>query len=433
MPSPPRHAIFAVRISRAREPSPPSPWWTARRASRGPRSPPIRISRLGLQEPPHRDGQSRQGAPAFSRGAGRRRRLPETRFGCFLGDLSAAKPFSLSATPRKVMAHNATSVNYRDGVKFEGKLVSDDVLFEVHEVDLQLVLPTKQQSSLVWEVLKDDAGAKKQFFDAQHKKYQEIKAYYDKHGGVIPESQIRDVISTSNTSMWPPRARVTAKAMARTTSTPRSTRANRTHRRRGRGRGPSRTLPPDRGSARQDQVHGQPRTALRHYYAIYFTMTALHGLHVIGGALVLLFFAVFGKKLYLKNPSTSPTGSRWAVFSGTSSTWSGSSSSRSCISSDFPKRHSLSSWRTPPTISPNTRSLTRRWVSPLRLHRRDRHDRAAPLVRPRGPGTGRGRLRPRLLVASVKASLVALIFMHLNHEKGLIYKMLVFTFFFASG
>jgi heme/copper-type cytochrome/quinol oxidase subunit 3 len=38
------------------------------------------------------------------------------------------------------------------------------------------------------------------------------------------------------------------------------------------------------------------------YYAIYFTMTALHGIHVVGGALVLLFFVVFGKKMYLKNP-----------------------------------------------------------------------------------------------------------------------------------
>ena len=38
------------------------------------------------------------------------------------------------------------------------------------------------------------------------------------------------------------------------------------------------------------------------YYAIYFTMTALHGLHVVGGALVLLYFVVFGKKIYMKNP-----------------------------------------------------------------------------------------------------------------------------------
>ncbi|MDA7921188.1 cytochrome C oxidase subunit IV family protein [Verrucomicrobiales bacterium] len=35
-----------------------------------------------------------------------------------------------------------------------------------------------------------------------------------------------------------------------------------------------------------------------------------------------------------------------------------------------------------------------------------------------------------LAIAGVKSSLVALIFMHLNHEKGLVYKMLVFTFLF---
>ncbi len=38
------------------------------------------------------------------------------------------------------------------------------------------------------------------------------------------------------------------------------------------------------------------------YYAIYFTMTGLHGLHVIGGALVLAYYLFFGKKMYLTNP-----------------------------------------------------------------------------------------------------------------------------------
>jgi heme/copper-type cytochrome/quinol oxidase subunit 3 len=38
------------------------------------------------------------------------------------------------------------------------------------------------------------------------------------------------------------------------------------------------------------------------YYAIYFTMTGLHGLHVIGGALVLAYYLFFGKKMYLANP-----------------------------------------------------------------------------------------------------------------------------------
>ncbi len=38
------------------------------------------------------------------------------------------------------------------------------------------------------------------------------------------------------------------------------------------------------------------------YYAIYFTMTGLHGLHVIGGAIVLAYYLFCGKKMYLSNP-----------------------------------------------------------------------------------------------------------------------------------
>ncbi len=38
------------------------------------------------------------------------------------------------------------------------------------------------------------------------------------------------------------------------------------------------------------------------YYAIYFTITGLHGLHVIGGALVLAYYLFFGRKMYETNP-----------------------------------------------------------------------------------------------------------------------------------
>lgn len=36
-----------------------------------------------------------------------------------------------------------------------------------------------------------------------------------------------------------------------------------------------------------------------------------------------------------------------------------------------------------------------------------------------------------MIVATIKAALVALIFMHLNHERALIYKVLAFTMVFA--
>ncbi len=42
--------------------------------------------------------------------------------------------------------------------------------------------------------------------------------------------------------------------------------------------------------------------AWNNYYAIYFTITGLHGLHVIAGALVLAYYLFFGKKMYLTNP-----------------------------------------------------------------------------------------------------------------------------------
>lgn len=38
------------------------------------------------------------------------------------------------------------------------------------------------------------------------------------------------------------------------------------------------------------------------YYAIYFTITGLHGLHVIGGAIVLGYYLFFGRKMFESNP-----------------------------------------------------------------------------------------------------------------------------------
>lgn len=38
------------------------------------------------------------------------------------------------------------------------------------------------------------------------------------------------------------------------------------------------------------------------YYAIYFTITGLHGLHVLGGMIVLGYFLFFGKAMYLSKP-----------------------------------------------------------------------------------------------------------------------------------
>ena len=46
--------------------------------------------------------------------------------------------------------------------------------------------------------------------------------------------------------------------------------------------------------------HHYPSTSI--FYAIYFTLTGLHGLHIIGGMIVNAYFLFFGKNLWNKNP-----------------------------------------------------------------------------------------------------------------------------------
>lgn len=48
-------------------------------------------------------------------------------------------------------------------------------------------------------------------------------------------------------------------------------------------------------------------------------------------------------------------------------------------------------------------------------------------------GTQKANVAIALLVATFKAGLVAAIFMHLSSEKRMIYRILIFTFFFVSG
>ncbi len=38
------------------------------------------------------------------------------------------------------------------------------------------------------------------------------------------------------------------------------------------------------------------------YFSTYFLITGLHGLHVLGGVIVFIYFLLFGKKLYMRNP-----------------------------------------------------------------------------------------------------------------------------------
>jgi heme/copper-type cytochrome/quinol oxidase subunit 3 len=69
------------------------------------------------------------------------------------------------------------------------------------------------------------------------------------------------------------------------------------------GRASSKTFPEHFSLPREQVAFASKFTpSWNTYYAIYFTITALHGLHVIGGALVLAYYLFFGRKMYDSNP-----------------------------------------------------------------------------------------------------------------------------------
>ncbi len=206
--------------------------------------------------------------------------------------LVAEKPFEIHGHARSVVMHNDSSLSYKDGGIVNGKLVDDVIKFVPHQVDMQLVLPQNQRDSMAWKLDGMDY-VKKQYFEQQKESYDELIDHYkDKP---IPEKMLRGhILNFHEVHMHHDDHGDDHASTHEYTSEPTAPAA-------GKGEGKAGV---DYVAIPRDQIkfmgfHG-PR--YNTYFAIYFTMTALHGLHVVGGALVLLFFTIFGKKLYQKNP-----------------------------------------------------------------------------------------------------------------------------------
>ncbi|MCB1233808.1 MAG: heme-copper oxidase subunit III [Verrucomicrobiae bacterium] len=182
--------------------------------------------------------------------------------------LKAKEPFTVLADPHFTVAHGADSLAFRDVVTLNGKLVNDTVSIHLHEVDLQMVPFENQKDAQVWTLVNNEA-AKTEWFEHRNHARDHIKPYYDKRGLDIPRKKLQD-------------RHVSLQAVHLE----------------GEGEHAG-VIEVPRDAIRFISNHG-PRYNV--YYAIYFTMTGLHGLHVLGGALVLAYMMFFGKKLYLKNP-----------------------------------------------------------------------------------------------------------------------------------
>lgn len=221
--------------------------------------------------------------------------------------------FRLLANPRKIASRDESTLNYRDRTVVKGALVDDTIKFELHTVNLQMVPLQDQESTLAWEIIRESVGddhVRENVIALRDEKIDEFREYFD--DGVIPARVLQGpAVNFHNIHDHPEH-----KHDEKEGSEKHAALALEPHP----GDFGSEEEGDHAGEKSEDHGHGDdhhvvidvprdqttfvtnhgPRAGT--YYAIYFTMTGLHGLHVIGGALVLAYFVLFGKKLFLRNP-----------------------------------------------------------------------------------------------------------------------------------
>ena len=185
-------------------------------------------------------------------------------------ELKPVGAVSLSAHPKHFRMHNDSGATLKSGAAIKGKLHSDFVDLVVDMIDLRNVADSGDTYS--WELLGEEM---KSGFIAHRdekvaefeEKYPGIKALENRQG--MLESL---VFKLKKDEAWP-----------------QDDHGHKLH--------PEVVIPREKIAFMSNHT---PK--YNTFYAIYFTLTGLHGLHVIGGALVLSYFLFRGKELFLKNP-----------------------------------------------------------------------------------------------------------------------------------
>jgi heme/copper-type cytochrome/quinol oxidase subunit 3 len=208
--------------------------------------------------------------------------------------LTAVSPMKFSVKPSKTFGYTAESITFKDGTVVKGKLLDDRMTLEVDGVDARSV--ADKEKSLAWEKKYLGEDWKKVFIANRDHAQHEFKEKYGdgrdplKSATLQKHSYFMHIHSTTPSDHAPE----------------------------GAGHSASNAAPAAAEGGHGDEAHGHHPTVvldkkdisffsnftpkLNTYYAIYFTLTGLHGLHVVAGALVLAWFWLCNGKLLKTNP-----------------------------------------------------------------------------------------------------------------------------------
>ncbi|MES2709555.1 MAG: cytochrome c oxidase subunit 3 [Verrucomicrobiota bacterium] len=173
---------------------------------------------------------------------------------------------------KDLQTYNATGVTFRDDTVLTGKMTGDSIPFNIDAIDLRQV--KKPENSLAWKYFPQLKEA--------YVKHREEKtaAYVQKHPSHA--GNYTEVSDWQHEVLRIPLEEIMPEEQAHEYL-----------------HDEAHSVHIDRADKRFYSNFSPSRSP---YYAIYFLMTGLHGLHVIGGAIVLGYFLVTGRKMYLNNP-----------------------------------------------------------------------------------------------------------------------------------
>lgn len=214
--------------------------------------------------------------------------------------LTAASPITFVLPPSKLLARpvpGATMIAFRDGTSAEGRMISDKMTLEADAVDLRGT-PDKEKS-LAWNEHYLGSAWKKHFIQQRdHAAAEFEEAYSDGKGGLTREpgksaTHQKHLYHVKLESPTPPAAHGAEGAHKAEAHAPAS----------GHGEDHGGHGHPEVVLDRKDiQFFSNFTPKLNSYYAIYFTLTGLHGLHVVAGALVLSYFLFFNGRMLREDP-----------------------------------------------------------------------------------------------------------------------------------
>lgn len=199
----------------------------------------------------------------------------------------ASKPVSFKVNPDKILGYTPTTITFADGTTANGKLLDERLVIEVDGVDTRSV--PDAENSLAWSSHYLGAAWKKAFIENRDHEQAEFKEKYPSRDPLKSATHQKEAFFLHIKSATPPAAHAEGEHKAE---------AAPGHADQGdHGHHPKVTL------EKKDFIFYSNYTPkLNTYYAIYFTLTGLHGLHVVAGALVLTYFLLFDGKMLRNDP-----------------------------------------------------------------------------------------------------------------------------------